>query len=258
MPREKVRSTVEGALGVITIDNPPHNLLGREVIREIERSLSELEGNGSVRVIILTGSGEYFSTGADIGEIAAVEEEASAKRMCVRGHSVFHRFWLARVPTIAALNGNCLGGGLEIALACHLRIAEEGIRLGFPEIRLGLIPGWGGTQRMLRYVGPSIALEYILTGRMMSAERAMELGIVNEVSPRGEALKEAKRLGRRIAEKSEKAVGEALKTIRNGLETSLEDALDHEAGCFGRLRATKEVEEGIRAFFEGRRPKFGG
>ncbi len=255
---DKVQMVIEGNLGIITLNNPPRNLLDRDVILGINEIWRTLEGNDDLRAIVLTGAGAAFSFGADIREISEVGDTALAQEMCIKGHTVFNRFWRSRIPTIAAINGKCLGGGLELALACHFRIAEDGARMGFPEIRLGLIPGWGGTQRMARIAGASVALEYVLTGRMMTSVRAQELGLVNEVCPPGDALESARKLAKRFAQKSRWAVSEALQAITRGIELTLEDALVNEAGCFGRLRETAEAEEGLRAFFEGRRPKFTG
>lgn len=256
MEEKRVYLTIERGLGVIALNNPPQNLLSKEVILGIDRIQEEVAGRDELRALILTGSGDCFSYGADIREIAEVKDAARTRELCLQGQQVFHRFWTSDIPTIAALNGKCLGGGLEIALACHFRVADEGIRLGFPEIRLGLMPGWGGTQRMARLVGPSIALDYVLTGRMMDPERALALGIVNEVCPRGEALACAKAFARRIAGKSRQAVKEALEAITWGIERGLLEALEREAEGFGRLRETPEAQEGLDAFFEGRRPRY--
>lgn len=256
--KEKVRLATEGNLGIITLNNPPQNLLDRDVIFGINEIWGTLEGNDELRAIILTGAGDVFSYGVDIREISEVADTALVQELCITGHTIFNRFWTSRIPTIAAINGKCLGGGLELALACHFRMAEEGVRMGFPEIRLGLIPGWGGTQRMSRITGPSIALEYILTGRMMTPERALGLGVINEICPPGYAMEGARKLAKRLAQKSRWAVSEALQTVTRGIELKFSDALVNEAGSFGRLRETAEAEEGIRAFFEGRRPKFSG
>ncbi len=256
MVERKVELTADQDLGLIIIDNPPYNLLSSDVIDGIDQALDELEENAKIRSIILTGAGDCFSYGADIKEISGVKDTILARDLCIRGHTVFHRFWTSSVPTIAALNGKCLGGGLEVALACHFRVADEGIRIGFPEIRLGLIPGWGGTQRMVRLSGPSVTLDYVLTGKMMDPKRAMELGIINEISPPGEALKIARRMSRRFSRKSSRAVKEALDVVTRGIEMDLTDALKHEAEGFGRLRETDEAEKGLEAFFEGRRPRF--
>lgn len=252
----KVEITREAGVGVITLNDPPNNLLGREMIEGIDEALGALLTDRAVRAVVLTGAGECFSFGADIEELAPVRDESVARELCTFGHDVFHRFWTARVPTIAALNGKCMGGGLEVALACHFRVAAAGIRIGFPEIRLGLIPGWGGTQRMIRLAGPSLALDSILTGRMMDPEDGKAIGIINLVTPPGDALPEAMRLGRRIAEKSGPAVEAALETVRRGIEMPLTAALEDEAAAFARLCGTAEKEEGVRAFFEGRRPRF--
>jgi len=253
---KKVQITVEGRLGIITMDHPPRNLLSREMIDGLDEILDTIQHDRKVRAIVLTGSGECFSYGADLKEIAEVEDAASMRDLCIQGQTVFNRFWTSRVPTIAALNGKCLGGGLEVALACHLRVADEEIRMGFPEIRLGFVPGWGGTQRMARLAGPSVALDYVMTGRMMSSSEALALGLVNEVSPPGEALEYARTLGRRIAEKSPRATGEAVASVTRGLEMDLAEAMKFDASCFSRLFESAEVEEGLRAFFEGRRAKF--
>jgi len=254
--KKKVHLIIEDNVGIITIDDPPRNLLTREVIDGLDDILNETEKDGELRALVLTGSGDCFSYGAEIREIAEVRDAASATDLCIRGITVFDRFWTSQIPTIAALNGKCLGGGLEIALACHLRVADEEIRMGFPEIRLGLIPGWGGTQRMARLAGASVALDYVMTGRMMSSNEALVFGLVNELSPPGEALESAKSLGRRIAAKSRSATREAVDSVTRGIEMDLSEAMRFDAGCFGRLCETAEVREGLRAFFEGRRAKF--
>ncbi len=256
MKDKNVQMTVEGGLGIITMDHPPRNLLSREMINGLDDILDTIQHDRKVKATVLTGSGDCFSYGVDLREIAEVEDAASMRELCIQGQTVFNRFWTSRVPTIAALNGKCLGGGLEIALACHLRVADDEIRMGFPEIRLGFVPGLGGTQRMARLAGPSAALDYVMTGRMMSSREALALGLVNEVSPPGEALEYAKTLGRRIAEKSPHAIGEALASVTRGFEMDLTEAIRFDAGCFSRLFESSEVEEGLRAFFEGRRAKF--
>jgi enoyl-CoA hydratase/carnithine racemase len=169
---------------------------------------------------------------------------------------VFGKIETSRKPVIAAINGICLGGGLEMAMACHIRVAGDRARIGQPEINLGIVPGWGGTQRLQRIVGPSVATEMILTGDPITAQEAYRLGLVNKVVPRGDVLKEAKGLARKIAAKSAVAVGCAMEAIERGRHLSLAEAMEVEIEQWRTLVDSEDMKEGIQAFLEKRQPQF--
>jgi enoyl-CoA hydratase/carnithine racemase len=176
--------------------------------------------------------------------------------MAALGQAVFLKIQRLTKPVIAAINGVCLGGGCELAMACHLRISGDRARFGQPEINLGIIPGWGGTQRLTRLIGRAKATEWILTGDMYTAQEALRLGLVNQVVPQDQVLKAARDLARKIASKSAVAVAQSLWAIEEGLEVSLEQGLAKEAQAFGRVAASEDSREGVKAFLEKRQPQF--
>ncbi|MGD2103877.1 MAG: enoyl-CoA hydratase-related protein, partial [Anaerolineae bacterium] len=179
-----------------------------------------------------------------------------AREFIERGQGVNRKIETSSKPVIAAINGFCLGGGLELAMACHMRICSDRARLGQPEINLGLIPGWGGTQRLPRIVGKGKALEMILTGDMVTAQEAYRIGLVNKVVPAGAILKEARGLARKIVSKSSCCIAAALRAVTAGLETDIEEGLDREKEQFVRLADTEDIREGVSAFLEKRQPEF--
>ncbi|MBI3330562.1 MAG: enoyl-CoA hydratase/isomerase family protein, partial [Candidatus Omnitrophica bacterium] len=170
--------------------------------------------------------------------------------------AVFLKIQRSSTPVIAAINGVCLGGGLELAMACHIRIAGDRARFGQPEINLGIIPGWGGTQRLPRLIGRAKAIEWILTGDMVTAQEALRLGLVNQVVPQDQVLKAAKDLARKLASKGAVALTQALRAIEQGLEGPLEEGLAREAEAFGAVAASDDSREGVKAFLEKRQPQF--
>jgi enoyl-CoA hydratase/carnithine racemase len=176
--------------------------------------------------------------------------------MAALGHSVFLKIQQSSKPVIAAINGVCLGGGCELAMSCHLRISGDRARFGQPEINLGIIPGWGGTQRLPRLIGRAKAIEWILTGDMYSAQEAFRLGLVNQVVPQDQVLKAAKDLARKLASKGAVAMRETLRAIDEGLQLPLEQGLAREADAFGRIADTEDSREGVSAFINKRQPQF--
>lgn len=247
--------TISHHVARITIHNPPANALNRTVLRELEESLILVEENDYVRVVLLTGSGRFFCAGADIHELTHLNSMHAGADFSVRGQALFNRFERSDKPVVAAINGACVGGGLELALACHIRIAAAGATLGLPEINLGLIPGFGGTQRLPRIVGPSCAAEMILTGESVTAEDAMRLGLVSRVVPADALLHEAEALANRLATRGTQAIGAALHAIRGGLDIPLAEGLAREAELFGQLCTTADKKEATRAFIEKREPR---
>lgn len=244
--------TISHHVARITLHYPPANVLNLSVLKELELVLNEVEEDEYVRVVIMTGTGRFFCAGADINELAHLNTVHGGSEFAVRGQSLFSRIERSEKPVLAAINGTCVGGGLELALACHIRVAAAGVLLGLPEIKLGLIPGFGGTQRMPRVVGVSKAAEMILTGESLSAEEALRIGLVSRVVPPHELMARAEAVAALITVRGKTAVESALHAIRGGLDIPLSEGLAREAELFGRLCTTPDKQEAVRAFLEKR------
>jgi enoyl-CoA hydratase/carnithine racemase len=255
---ENIRTEVEEKIAVLTIDHPPANSFNTQVVTEFNDALDELLADDEVKAIVITGGGtNAFVAGADIPEIKTLLEQSGGLKVASeQGQALMLKIERAPKPIIAAINGFCLGGGMELAMACHIRICSDRARLGQPEINLGIIPGWGGTQRLSRIAGSGKAIELILTGDMITAQEAYRLNIVNKVVPGGAVLKEAQGLARKITAKSKFPIAAALQAINEGLETTIEKGLEIEAELFGKLDETEDAKEGVSAFLEKRQPQF--
>jgi enoyl-CoA hydratase/carnithine racemase len=257
-----IRTQAEDKVAVLTIDHPPVNSFNKQVVTELGEAIDELLADDAVKVIIITGGGtNAFVAGADIPEIKELietpeDDYAAAATFIERGQGLFLKIEQAPKPIIAAINGFCLGGGLELAMSCHMRICSDRARLGQPEINLGIIPGWGGTQRLSRIAGKGKAVELILTGDMITAQEAYRLNLVNKVVPAGAVLKEAQGLARKISTKSKFPVAAALRAIDGGLAVPIEEGLKIEAEQFVGLADTEDIHEGVGAFLEKRQPQF--
>jgi enoyl-CoA hydratase/carnithine racemase len=255
-----IRTEVADRVAVLTIDHPPVNSFNAQVVTELEEAIDELMAEDDVKAVVITGGGtNAFVAGADIPEIKEQFEsadEAGAGEFIERGHRTFLKIETAPKPIIAAINGFCLGGGLELSMACHMRICSDRARLGQPEINLGIIPGWGGTQRLPRLVGKGKAIEMILTGDMITAQEAYRIGLVNKVVPGGAVLKEAQGLARKIASKSKFPTAAALEAVSSGLQVSIEEGLKIEAEQFVILKEKEDPLEGLSAFLEKRQAQF--
>ena len=247
---------VDNGVALITFNNPPVNMLTPTILNELETTLETLAKDESVKVLIMTGAGRVFIAGADIKVIAAIQSARQGMDMAARGQNILNKIESFEKPIIAAINGMCLGGGLELAMCCHIRVAGEGARFGQPEINLGIIPGFGGTQRLTRLIGPSKALEMILTGDVISAADAKAAGLVSHVMPQDDLLRQAQGLAKRIASKGQLAVRAALRAVRHGMDVSLSEGLLQEARLFGELCDTRDKQEGVAAFLEKRHPQF--
>ncbi len=255
MSRQYVTFTVEDGVATVTLSNPPANVLSTPVMTELEQVIDELQAAASVKAIVLTGAGEQFIAGADVREIARITTRQQGEQITSGGHQILQKVTKGK-PVVAAIQGWCLGGGLEVALACHLRVAGERARLGLPEIELGIMPGFGGTQRLARLVGLTKAIELILTGDRITAQEAKAIGLVNRVVPDGEVLKQAQGLAKKIASKGQVAVRAALRAITEGTARPLEEGLRLESSLFGELCETHDKQEGLKAFLEKRQPRF--
>jgi enoyl-CoA hydratase len=259
MTYETLLFDIRDAIAFVTINRPDKlNALNDQVIAELGDAAERIATEDAIRGAILTGAGtKAFVAGADIGDLAK-QGPFDGRARALRGQAVLRRLETCGKPVIAAVNGFALGGGCELAIACHMRIASENAKFGQPEVKLGIAPGYGGTQRLPRLVGKGVALQLILTGEMIDAHEAHRIGLVTKVVPAGELLAEAERLLRGILAMGPLAVRLALEAVDRGLEMSLEEGLLLEANHFGLLAATRDMKEGLTAFLEKRQPRFEG
>ena len=233
------------------------NALNDQLITELGQAMNEVAGRDDVGGVILTGTGRAFVAGADIGEVGASTPYA-AKQLARKGQEVFRRFETSGKPTVAAVNGFALGGGCELAMCCHVRVASEAARFGQPEVKLGLIPGYGGTQRLPRLVGKGRALQLLLTGEIVDAQEAYRIGLVNLVVPGAELLERARALLAAMLANAPAALALAVETVNAGYDLPLDEALRFEATAFGLAAATEDMREGTAAFLEKRPARFAG
>jgi enoyl-CoA hydratase len=257
---EFVSSEQDGAVAIVTIDHPPVNALSASLLEELEAELGRLDDDEGTRAIVLRGGGERaFVAGADISEFPALREAASQEGGSARGiQRLGAHMDAADTPFVAAIQGFCLGGGLELAMCCDIRVAAEDAQLGQPEIKLGLIPGGGGTQRLPRLIGLGRAMLINLTGDFVDGRTAYEWGLVEKVVPRAEVLDAALTIARTIAERSPVSVAALRELARTCRDLPLEEGLRREAEAFRRCLASEDGLEGVAAFLEKREPHFTG
>jgi|MDTC01.3.fsa_nt_gb enoyl-CoA hydratase/carnithine racemase len=251
-----VLTTVDDSIGIISINNPPANVLTEEVFRGLDTAFETFLADTSIRGIILTGEGGNFAAGADISQIATLTDEEEGERTSLEGQKMGQRIWNSPIPILAAINGYALGGGSELALCCHLRIATTKARIGQPEIKHGFIPGMGGTIRLPRVVGPTKAMELLLTGEPIGPEEAHRIGLVNFVVHEDELKRQAMGLLKKIGRLGREATENTLQAVRKGIDLPLEEALKLESKLFGELMPTGNKKEGVNAFLEKRTPVF--
>jgi enoyl-CoA hydratase len=259
MNYENLLVETKDAVAVVTVNRPRKlNALDARTLEELDDAFSGLASDEQVRGVVLTGAGDKaFVAGADIEELSGLDAEAG-RAAAERGQRVFGRIeWLGK-PVVAAVNGFALGGGCELALACHVRLASEKASFGTPEVKLGLMCGYGGTQRLPRLIGRGRALEMLLTGERLGAEAALRLGLVNKVVPLESLLPDAQTLVRGMVANGPLALKATLEAVHGGLDRPLAEALEGEAALFGELCATADAGEGTRAFLEKRAPRFEG
>jgi enoyl-CoA hydratase len=249
----------EGAVAVLTVNRPKVlNALNTQTLDELRRAILELKHDEAVRAVILTGAGEKsFVAGADINELA-VQSPTGGREHAIRGQHVFDLIEQMGKPVIAVINGYALGGGCELAMACTIRIAADTAKLGQPEINLGIIPGYAGTQRLARIVGKGRALELLLSGDQITAQEAHRLGLVNRVVPAADLMAEARKLAATLASKAPIAIRYILEAVNKGLEMPFAQAQIFEATLFGLVASTEDMREGTAAFLEKRKPAFKG
>ncbi len=256
MPYQFLQLEIADKIALLSLNNPPGNSLKMPLLQELDRMLDELHQNSEVKVIIITGAGKMFASGADIDEISKLTSKELAKEMSAFGQKVFLKLENGSKPVIAAINGFCLGGGLELAMSCHIRIASDRALMGLPEIALGIIPGFGGTQRLPRIVGMSKATEMILSADQIRAEEALAIGLVNKVVSKDTLIEDAKKVASKMTSKSGSSMARALKSMALGSQVDIVKAMDIESSCFSELYGTHDMKEGVSAFLEKRKPDF--
>jgi len=258
MPYDTITLTVDARLATLTINRPDRlNALSERTIDELGRAIEEVHQREDIGALLLTGAGRAFVAGADIEELDR-HDGRSALGLSQRGQHVFDQFEASPKPVLAAVNGFALGGGCELAMACHVRVASEAARFGQPEVKLGLIPGYGGTRRLPRLVGEGRALQLLLTGEVIDAQEAFRIGLVNRVVPADQLLPVATGMLRQMLANAPLALSHVIDVVTRGQDLEHEDALMIEATAFGLLAATQDKREGTRAFLEKRAAAFRG
>jgi enoyl-CoA hydratase len=259
MAYENMLYEVKDQIAHITFNRPKVlNALNRKTMEELGDCLNRAREDAAVRVLILTGSGEKaFVAGADIGELA-VQTPVTGKETSLFGQEILHRLETMGKPSIAAINGFALGGGCELALACTIRIASKTAKLGQPEVKLGIIPGYGGSQRLARLCGKGVAHELVLTGDMIPADEALRIGLVNRVTEPADLMVTAEAIAKKVIANAPLAVKYAMEAVEHGMEMPQEEGLFLEATLFGLCSATEDMREGTRAFLEKRPAQFKG
>jgi len=245
-------STQDG-VALVKFNRPPVNALNTAVVRELYEVADQLDRDAGVRAIVLTGEGKAFVAGADIAEMSKLSPQ-EAREFAMNGHRSLNRLEQTQKPVICAINGYALGGGCEVALACDIRLMAEGARIGQPEVNLGIIPGFGGTQRLSRLVGPGAAKELVYSGDHIDAQEALRIGLANKVVAGDRLLETAMNLARKIAAKGPAAVRLAKSVVNRGLDSNLADGNALEIEAFGVCFSTGEPKEGMSAFLEKRKP----
>ena len=249
---------IKNYVAYIAINNPPVNVISSSTVKGLDECLDYVTDEQEIKVIVIIGEGKFFAAGADIKEfVEAFDSKEKGKELSIKAQAVFNKIEHFKKPVIATINGACLGGGLELAMSCHMRIAADEAKLGQPELNLGLIPGYGGTQRLPRILNKAKALELILTSQLINGKEAEEIGLVNKSVPLSELMKEVRHFAEMIAlNKSQPSISATIEAVNNGLETTLEEGLAIEADLWSNLFITEDIKEGVNAFIEKRKAEF--
>ncbi|MBM7648883.1 enoyl-CoA hydratase [Bacillus ectoiniformans] len=245
-------------VGEITIQRPPANALSSVLIEEIDAALNKIEADQDIRVVLISGEGRFFSAGADIKEFTSIETGEEFSELAARGQRVFERVENFSKPVIAAIHGAALGGGLELAMSCHIRLVTEKAKLGLPELSLGLVPGFAGSQRLPRYVGMPKAAEMLLTSEPISGTEAVQWGLANHAYSEDELMPKAREMAAKIAQKSPVSIKAAIELLNYTKHAQYHEGVAKEAKLFGTVFVSEDAKEGIQAFIEKRKPEFKG
>jgi len=251
-----IKSTMEDGIYTITIDKPESlNALDSQVIEQLSTEIESISGNDKIKVVILTGAGKSFVAGANISEMSSLDQEEGYK-FGMAGASLFRKIETLPIPVIAAVNGFALGGGCELALSCDIRIASDRAKFGQPEVSLGITPGFSGTVRLPKIVGPGMAKELIFSGRVIDAAEALRIGLVNSTTAPEELMNSAMELAKIIASRAPGAVQRSKKAINDSADMDTGEAIENECRLFAKCFTTHEQREGMKAFIEKRKPNF--
>ncbi|MGM0940303.1 MAG: enoyl-CoA hydratase [Bacillota bacterium] len=243
-------------IAYLTIKSPPANALSSTLLSDLSTRLDQIEEDISVKAIILRGDGKFFSAGADIKEFTSLQAASDYELLAKKGQELFDRIEHFSVPVIAAIHGAALGGGLELSMACHMRIVTENAKLGLPELTLGIIPGFAGTQRLPQYVGTAKAYEMILSGEPISGKEAYSLGLANKVVDEDMLEQEVRQLAEKVIIKSKPTINHVMQLIPFAKTGNFASGVDAEAKAFGQIFGTDDAKEGVQAFVEKRKPNF--
>jgi enoyl-CoA hydratase len=255
---EYLKWSHQDMVATITIERPPANALSSGLLKELSAVLDEIEPNEEIRVILIHGEGRFFSAGADIKEFTTIESGDDFSSLSTYGQDLFERMEKFPKPIMAAIHGAALGGGLELAMGCHFRLVAENAKLGLPELQLGLIPGFAGTQRLPRFVGAARAAEMLFTSDPITGLEAVQYGLANHAYPEEELLENAYKMAKKIAKKSPGSIKAAIELLNYGKTGKFYEGVKKEAELFGEVFVSKDGQEGISAFIEKREPKFTG
>ena len=255
---EYLRWSYQDSIATITIQRPPANALSSGLLRELSAVLDEIEPNREIRVIVIHGEGRFFSAGADIKEFTTVTSSKGFANLGKFGQDLFDRMEKFSKPIIAAIHGAALGGGLELAMACHIRYVSETAKLGLPELQLGLVPGFAGTQRLPKYVGVARAAEMLFTSEPITGLEAVQYGLANHAFPENEVLDQAFKLAEKIAKKSPVSISASIQLLNYAKTEEFYEGTKKEAELFGEVFVSNDAKEGIQAFLEKREPNFKG
>ncbi len=248
----------EEQVAFVTLNHPPANTLSQAMFDDLNLALSDIEGDENVKAVVIHGEGRFFAAGADIKEFTMVNGSDTFSEMASKGQKVFKRIEGFSKPVIASIHGAALGGGLELAMACHIRLVAEDAKLGLPELQLGLIPGFAGTQRLPKLVGRAKATEMLLTSDPITGEEAVKWGLANDAYPQETLLDEATKLAKKVSQKGAISVKYAMELLQAYEDKTFDEASELEAQRFGDVSATIDAKEGIQAFIEKRKPNFKG
>ncbi len=247
---------IESQVAYLTIQSPPANALSSTLLNDLAHQLDEVEAAESVKAVVIKGDGKFFSAGADIKEFTSLQQASDYESLAKRGQELFNRIEHFSIPVIASIHGAALGGGLELAMACHIRIVTENTKLGLPEITLGIIPGFAGTQRLPHYVGTAKAYEMILTGEPITGTEAYSFGLANKVVHEEMLEQETQRLAEKIAAKGKLSIKQVMHLLPYAKTKNFDLAIEEEARAFGEVFGTEDAKEGVQAFIEKRKPNF--